>query len=180
MDLCTEEQGVVNVEPVIRQVISGGQSGVDLAALRAAKMLGFATGGLMPYGWLTLDGPRPEYATEFGMFKCRLRGYPARTSANVGDSDFTLRIAKNFISAGEKCTLKAIHVHKKPHADILISSAWSYDPGEVDVAVAAIKVCREHIGHGVVLNVAGNSERTCPGIGDTAFDLVREILGRLR
>jgi Circularly permutated YpsA SLOG family len=167
------------MDPVLRKVISGGQNGVDLAALRAAKSLNLLTGGVMPRGWLTLDGSRPEYSKEFGMFECRFGGYPARTNANVADADFTLRIAKKFHSAGEKCTLKAIRVYKRPHADILINSAWSYDSKEVDTAVAAIKACREHIGHGVVLNVAGNSEKTCPGIGEMAFDLVREILGRL-
>jgi len=168
------------MDPVLRKVISGGQNGVDLAALRAAKTLGFSTGGLMPYGWLTLDGPRPEYAAEFGMFECRYRGYAQRTSANVGDSDFTLRIAQNFESPGERCTLSAIYAYKRPHADIKITPEETWDPRDVDVAVAAIKARREYIGHGVVLNVAGNSDKTCPGIGDVAFDLVRDILGRLR
>lgn len=165
---------------ILRRVISGGQNGVDLAALRAAKTLGFATGGLMPYGWLTLDGPRPEYAAEFGMLECRLKGYPPRTSANVGDSDFTLRIARDFNSSGEKCTLKAIHVHKRPHADIQISPAWTYAAHDVSAAVTAIHDRYTHVGHPIVLNVAGNSEKTAPGIGDTAFDLVREILVRLK
>lgn len=50
----------------LRRVISGGQCGVDVAALRAAKRAGLQTGGTMPRGWRTLDGPRPEYAAEYG------------------------------------------------------------------------------------------------------------------
>jgi len=35
-------------------VISGGQCGVDVAALRAAKSCGLRTGGMMPRGFRTL------------------------------------------------------------------------------------------------------------------------------
>jgi len=170
---------------VIRKVISGGQNGVDLAALRAAKSLGVATGGLMPQGWLTLDGPRPEYAKEFGMFECRIKGYPARTNANVADADFTLQIAKNHISPGELCTIAAINRHDKPHASV--STRYHNDPRtpewdslDVTKAIDAIRACREHVGHDLVLNIAGNSEKTAPGIGDVAFRIVRDILERLR
>jgi Circularly permutated YpsA SLOG family len=170
----------VTTTEIIRKVISGGQNGVDLAALRAAKTLGFSTGGRMPRHWITLDGPRPEYAGEFGMSECCFGGYAARTSANVRDSDFTLRIAKNVISPGERCTLSAIVGHKKPYADILIRSEWSYDSQQVDAAVGAIFVCRGRMGRAIVLNIAGNSEKTCPGMGDFAFDLVCKILEVLR
>ena len=170
---------------MIRKVISGGQSGVDLAALKAAKSLGFATGGLMPYGWLTLDGPRPEYAKEFGMFECRLKGYPARTSANVADSDFTLCIARNHISPGELCTIAAINRHDKPHASVSTRlyddpRTPEWDSLDVTKAIAAIRACRERVGHPIVLNIAGNSEKTAPGIGDVAFRIVRDILERLK
>jgi hypothetical protein len=40
----------------IVKVISGGQTGVDIAALWAAKALGFQTGGMMPKGWRTRGG----------------------------------------------------------------------------------------------------------------------------
>jgi predicted Rossmann-fold nucleotide-binding protein len=38
---------------MLTRVISGGQTGVDQAALRAAKTRGIATGGFAPKGWLT-------------------------------------------------------------------------------------------------------------------------------
>ena len=40
-------------------VISGGQTGVDQAALRAARTAGIPTGGFAPLGWSTEDGPAP-------------------------------------------------------------------------------------------------------------------------
>jgi hypothetical protein len=42
---------------MLERVISGGQTGVDQAALRVAKAIGLATGGWAPLGWETEDGP---------------------------------------------------------------------------------------------------------------------------
>ena len=47
-------------------VISGGQTGVDQAALRAARSCGIPTGGWAPRGWLTEDGPAPWLA-DYGL-----------------------------------------------------------------------------------------------------------------
>ena len=47
---------------MIDRVISGGQTGADQAGWRAAKASGIPTGGWMPKGFLTEDGPRPEFA----------------------------------------------------------------------------------------------------------------------
>ncbi len=43
-------------------IISGGQTGVDQSAWRAAAAFRVPTAGLMPLGFLTEDGPRPEFA----------------------------------------------------------------------------------------------------------------------
>ena len=47
---------------MIGKIISGGQTGVDQAALRAAKACGIPTGGWAPKGWRTEDGPAPWLA----------------------------------------------------------------------------------------------------------------------
>ena len=65
-------------------VRSGGQSGVDLAALEAAQEVGLPTCGLMPTGWWTEDGPRPEFAGRFRLEQMPAGHYPAgpgRTSS---------------------------------------------------------------------------------------------------
>jgi hypothetical protein len=49
------------------KIISGGQTGVDRGALKAAKAAGLETGGWMPRGWLSEDGPHPEFAELYGM-----------------------------------------------------------------------------------------------------------------
>ena len=104
----------------ISRIISGGQTGVDVAALRAAKSRGIRTGGTMPRGWRTLAGPRPEYRELFGMTEHTSASYPPRTYANVKNSDVTIRIALDFDSSGERCTHDATVAYRKPPFDILV------------------------------------------------------------
>ncbi len=59
------------------KIISGGQNGTDIAALEAAKMLGFLTSGCMPKGWKTLDGPKPEYQELYNMVEHTRADYPS-------------------------------------------------------------------------------------------------------
>lgn len=50
----------------LTRVISGGQTGADIGGWRAAKDSGLLTGGWMPVGYMTEDGPKPEYANIYG------------------------------------------------------------------------------------------------------------------
>lgn len=135
------------------KVISGGQVGVDIAALRAAKKVGVETGGWMPYGWETLDGPKPEYEQEYGMKEYKVRGYPERTKQNVISSDGTLRIATNWNSYGELATAKAINLYGKPSYDI--DAAAIFLPLQIFMVMDWIKDNDIQI-----LNVAGNARRS--------------------
>jgi hypothetical protein len=54
---------------MLERVISGGQTGADQAALRAARACGIPTGGWAPRGWLTEAGPAPWLA-EWGLVEC--------------------------------------------------------------------------------------------------------------
>lgn len=74
---------------MLKQVISGGQTGVDQASLRQACFSGIPTGGTAAKGWMTEDGPAPWLA-DFGLVECRAPGYPARTYENVKNSDGTV------------------------------------------------------------------------------------------
>ena len=74
------------------RIISGGQTGVDIAALRAAKAAGLPTGGWMPKGFPTAAGPRPDYAALYGMQETASDKYPERTRKNVEASDVTVVI----------------------------------------------------------------------------------------
>lgn len=152
------------------KIISGGQNGVDQAALAAAKACGLETGGWLPKGCRTLDGPRPNLVWTYNMQEHTSENYGARTEANVRDSDGTLRIAEKFSSPGEKCTLQAIKWHKKPHFDINLKKELN-----IDAAVSWIKENNIQ-----VLNVAGNSEDTSPGIESTAETILIKIFSQLK
>ena len=150
---------------MLTKIISGGQNGVDKAALRAAKAFGLQTGGTMPKGFKTLSGPKPNFATLYNMTEDKSSSYPPRTESNVKNSDGTLMIAVDFNSAGEKCTQRFIDKHNKPQFDINPLEFYYIKSIVGWIDYWNIKV----------LNVAGNSEKTAPGIGKET----EEFLGRL-
>lgn len=156
---------------LLTMIISGGQNGADVAGLRAAKRVRLKTGGLMPKGFRTLDGPRPKYAELYGMVEHESRDYPPRTFENVRVSDATIRLARNFSSAGERCTLRAIEKYGKPYIDVACGPMMNEQVGEV------IEFIRNH--NPVILNIAGNSENTCRGIGNHVEQFLVRVFTQL-
>jgi hypothetical protein len=75
---------------MLERVISGFQTGADIAGIYAARAHGIPTGGAMPRGFLTEEGPRPEFAELYGAVELPSSSYPARTERNVRDSDGTI------------------------------------------------------------------------------------------
>jgi hypothetical protein len=51
---------------MLDEIVTGGQTGADQADWRVARAFGIPTGGSMPKGYLTEDGPRPEFAALYG------------------------------------------------------------------------------------------------------------------
>lgn len=150
---------------LLEQIISGGQTGADLAGLIAAHGCGLKTGGWMPKGFLTLDGPCPELAKRFGLQEHTSSNYPPRTRRNVQMSDATLRIARLWHTPGERATLKYLVQYGKPFLDVGIDAP----PSAIDVA-GWLQLKRVRI-----LNVAGNSEQTAPGIEKLAVRYLQEV-----
>jgi hypothetical protein len=133
-------------------IISGGDQG----GLEAGKELGLKTGGWMPRGWLTEDGPRPEFEKLYGMQEHWSPKYPPRTSVNARSSDGTVWFGKTS-SFGYLCTQKACIRWNKPF-----------------VVITNYLQLREFLERYriQILNVAGNSESKNRGIQC----LTREIL----
>lgn len=150
------------------QIISGGQTGVDIAALSTAHAYGIPTGGWMPKGWTTLVGPMSGYADLYGMRQHPLRGYAPRTHKNVADAHATLRIARDWQSPGELCTLRAIGDAGRPHYDV-------HPKSEINGVYWWICGLSHPHRHGLVLNIAGNSERTAPGIEREASEFLATL-----
>jgi hypothetical protein len=96
----------------IKEIWSGGQYGVDISALAAAKQCGLKTCGWAPKGFKTCYGPRPQLA-KLGLIEHESPRYECRTYANVRDTDGTLLICKDWKSPGTICTFKAINFYEK-------------------------------------------------------------------
>ena len=74
---------------MLEKIISGGESGADRAAWRAARAFGVAAGGWMRKGFLADDGYHPEFAAQFSAAELPIDSDPAPTDKNVQDSDAT-------------------------------------------------------------------------------------------
>ncbi len=165
---------------MLTKVISGGQTGVDIAALRAAKAVGLETGGWMPMGFKTEAGPRPEYADLYGMRETDSTGYPDRTERNVEWADCTILFALRMDSPGAKATEKAVARAGKASAYTWLKLHWFPSAASksrvlsrsgmvsvpldelVDRAARAILDRLEGTPNGI-LNVAGNRDADLEG-----------------
>jgi hypothetical protein len=72
---------------IIEKIVSGGQTGVDRAALDFAREHGIAHGGWCPRGRLAEDG---AINTSYELKETPDADYPQRTEWNVRDSDATV------------------------------------------------------------------------------------------
>jgi len=145
------------------RVISGGQIGADIAALRAAKEMGLPTGGHMCKNFATLVGYKRGYGRIYGCiddtdnFPDGRPDYKTRTWKNVQEADGTIRLATNFGSRGEICTLNAIRHYKKPSLDIYMEPSWQVS-GNIEYRIPPREVATWVIVNNIkTLNVAGNA-----------------------
>lgn len=72
---------------------------------------------------------------------------------NVWSSDATLRLARNFGTAGERCTMRAITDYGKPYADVPIMEGNSI---LVSPHTVALWIVEREV---TILNVAGNGRK---------------------
>lgn len=148
----------------LRQVISGGQTGADQAGLYAAHLCGIKTGGFAPQGFRTLAGNNPMMLKEeFGLEETTQRNYQVRTAMNVKAADATIRLASNFNSPGEICTMNAIRKYGKPFIDIDLKKIDECHQSSRDeyIKLKVAEVIQFLIANQVtILNVAGNADRS--------------------
>lgn len=84
-------------------IISGGQTGVDRAALDMALQQGITCGGWCPEGRVAEDG---IIAEKYPLKALKGGGYKARTKKNVHDADGTVIIYFGYLRSGTEQTLK--------------------------------------------------------------------------
>ncbi len=150
----------------VEKIVSGGQTGADQAGLVVGKRFMLKTGGCMPKGFKTEEGPRPDFGPFYGIVEHASDYYQPRTEVNVKTSDGTVRFAADFSSKGEVLTLKCVKKHNKPHFDVDLT-----DPPPVrDFAnwLYQYKI--------KTLNVAGNKESTFEGTFKKTCEYLTEAL----
>jgi hypothetical protein len=152
------------VGAVVERVVSGGQSGVDRAALDVALELGVPCGGWCPKGRRAEDG---RIAERYPLLETPAAEYTQRTEWNVHDSDGTLVFTRGTPRGGTAYTLSVARATGKPHLHVDLAAAA--DPDLVRRWIAAERIR--------VLNVAGPRESDTPGIGAAAAAFLRRVLG---
>ena len=143
--------------------MSGGQTGVDRAALIVAKELGLSCRGWCPKGRRAEDGPIDP---AFILQETPSENYAQRTEWNVRDSDGTLIFTEGRPSGGTACTIRMAQALHKPW--LLLDLLQPPDPSR---AREWIRQPGIHI-----LNVAGPRKSTHPGIFNRAAAFLRQVL----
>jgi uncharacterized protein len=149
------------------EVWSGGQGGVDRAALDVALELGLPLGGWVPRGRLAEDGPVPARYAQ--LREADSSDYAVRTRLNVQESDATVVLRVGRAAGG---TLGTVNAARRLHRPLLEIDLDREAPRE---AAAAIRGWLEGLLPGpraIRLNVAGPRASEAP----RSYALARETL----
>jgi len=154
---------------MLKKIISGCQTGADIAGIDAAISYDFPYGGWVPKGRRTEAGPLPE---KYLVQEMPTKGYPKRTEQNVVDSDGTVIFVHGKLSGGSDLTRKLAEKHKKPwlHLDMLENS--------VESAADTLLAWSDRMGV-EVLNVAGRSASKDSHIYAVVFQVISRTLQKL-
>lgn len=158
-----EIQGIMVIrQSALSKIVSGGQTGVDRAALDSAFELGIPCGGWCPQGRRAEDGAIPD---NYPLQETQARSYNKRTKLNVRDSDGTLILNRGELDGGTAYTVVFAEKIGKPHLIVDLEKA---DPHEVRNWLTEKDIR--------VLNVAGPREGKRRGINQQAFLFLQVVL----
>jgi Circularly permutated YpsA SLOG family len=158
----------------LKTIVSGGQTGVDRAALDVAIKLGLEYGGWCPKGRLDETGTIPRQYAELkeinGDFSNDQENYNARTVQNIIDSDATLIVVPIWplpenIKDGTILTIEEITRQNKPY---YILSLDNQDLSE------CVNWFNSH--EIETINIAGPRESSSPRIYNRAAYLLETLI----
>lgn len=148
----------------ITKIISGGQTGADLAGLKFAKSSNIPTGGIAPLGYRTEDGNNFDLRDVYELKEHKNADYKYRTMENVFNSDGTVIFAERS-SGGSIITMKLCKQYKKPY---IISPS----PDNLIDFLNDNKIG--------ILNVAGNRESVSPGIEQRVIKTLSQAIQKVK
>jgi hypothetical protein len=159
----------------LTKVISGGQTGVDQAALRAARDCGLEIGGWCPPGRESEAAVIPlEYP---------LKETPADRSPNAPDVPRSQRTEWNVRDSDGTLVIQAGHAAADPGTGWTIECAAQLEKSllvsQIDDPNAKQRIVEWVTLNSIsTLNVAGPSESNAPGIGEQAYALLLQVFTR--
>ena len=145
-------------------VYSGGQTGVDRAALDVAIELGLPYGGWIPKGRLAEDGTIP--AAYDSLRETDSVDYAVRTKRNVRDTDATLLLTFGPPYGGTLFTRDVAAKLGRPMMELDLASV------NIDDSTPKIREWLRTLGAQVRVNVAGPRASQAPD----AYERARELL----
>jgi len=135
-------------------IISGGQTGVDRAALDFAIAHGIPHGGWCPLGRRAEDG---VLDARYRLRETESKNYRQRTRRNVADSDATLILNLGELADGSLATQQFAEREDKPVYVVAL--------GAEDLSAEVARVGEWLAAHSIaVLNIAGPRESKRPGV----------------
>jgi hypothetical protein len=161
------------------KIISGGQTGVDRAALDVAIERGMEWGGWCPKGGWAEDFPDPPgLLAKYPRLRETSDPHPRqRTEWNVRDSDATLIITDRggiLVSIGTRRAHEYANHHWKP---LLVIDAS--EPEAPAHAAAWLHAQQTRFGPHMTLGIGGPRESEAPGIYARAQTLIAATLERV-
>lgn len=140
----------------LRKIVSGGQTGVDRAALDWAIDNGLEHGGWCPVGREAEDGQIPA---RYRLLDLPGAGYRKRTRQNVNDSDSDATLVVNIgaLDGGTRQTVVFAEQARKP---LLVLALDCQSLPDAAGALRNWLTCHQP----QVLNVAGPRESNRPGV----------------
>ncbi|MDD3039058.1 putative molybdenum carrier protein [Bacteroides sp.] len=152
---------------MIKLVISGGQTGADIAGLLAAKHCNIKTFGFVPPGYFNESGNDNSLADIFGLVELEINPkfttsdyYRERTKQNIHFSDGTVIFATDLNSPG---TILTINTCK------MLNNPFIINPTKLQLLdFITINEIKD-------LNIAGNRESKSPGIQDSTTTFLIDV-----
>jgi hypothetical protein len=145
------------------QILSGGQTGVDRAALDFALANGLQAGGWCPLDRKAEDGLIAYRYPLSSTFSANLL---ARTEMNILNSHGTLLIYSNEPDSGSDSTRNLVKIHQKPL--FVWKLGKNKKTGQFSHWIKKNNIC--------VLNIAGPRASNEPDIYIQTIDLLEELL----